>query len=155
MCSSDLRLMIIARMTVALTFALTACLSFPTSHDEVSRVSSPAGDLDAVLVETNGGATTSFGYLVYVLPRSAKPSKSHEVAWLYAAGRNEHAYGANLRWVGPSEVVIEYQHADEAEARKPTIRIGGQTVTVVMHGGVSDSTAPAGGMLYNLERNRH
>ena len=147
--------MIIARMTVALTFALTACLFFPTSHDEVSRVSSPAGDLDAVLVETNGGATTSFGYLVYVLPRGAKPSKSHEVAWLYAAGRNEHAYGANLRWVSPSEVVIEYQHADEAEARKPTIRIGGQTVTVVMHSGVSDPTAPAGGMLYNLDRNRH
>src|SRR5439155_25238344 len=148
------RLMIIARMTVVLTLALTACLSFPTSHDEVSRVSSPAGDLDAVLVETNGGATTSFGYLVYVLPRGANPSKNHEVAWRYAAGRNEHAYGANLRWVSPSEVVIEYQHADEAEVRKPTIRIGGQIVTVLMNSGVSDSTGTSGGMLYNRERNR-
>ena len=88
--------MIIARMTVVLTLALTACLSFPTSHDEVSRVSSPAGDLDAVLVETNGGATTSFGYLVYVLPRGAKPSKNHEVAWLYAAGRNAVGLCSNI-----------------------------------------------------------
>ncbi|MBL8397465.1 MAG: hypothetical protein JNL84_04855 [Candidatus Accumulibacter sp.] len=34
------------------------------SKDEVARVVSPSGNIDAVLFETNGGATTSFGYEV-------------------------------------------------------------------------------------------
>jgi hypothetical protein len=32
------------------------------SKDEVARNTSPTGKVDAVLLETNGGATTSFGY---------------------------------------------------------------------------------------------
>src|SRR5882672_11460937 len=139
------------RSIVGLLFIMTACLSFPVSHDEVSRVPSNVGGLDAVLVETNGGATTSFGYLVYVVPHGTKPSERTEVAMLYGAVRNDQAYGANLKWEG-SQLAVEYRDARQAELRRPTVTIGSRTVTIVFRSGVTDSSAPAAGMLFNLER---
>src|ERR1700747_2716252 len=97
----------ILRSSFALLFVVTACLSIPVSRDEVSRVPSSAGDLEAVLVETNGGAATSFGYLVYIVPRGTKPSEGTEVAMLYGAGRNEHAFGANLKWEAGSQLAAQ------------------------------------------------
>ena len=44
------------------------------SFDEVARVLHPQANVDAVLVETNGGATTSFGYEVFVLSRGQNPN---------------------------------------------------------------------------------
>src|SRR5690349_14705648 len=76
------------------------------SRDEVERVPSPDGRVEAVLIETNGGATTSFGYEVHVVAKGRPPSE--QVAWLYRAGRNETAYGANLKWTDDHELVIEY-----------------------------------------------
>jgi hypothetical protein len=137
------------RYSVAVLSLVTACLLMDASHDEVSRAPSSTGDLDAVLVETNGGATTSFGYLVYVVPRDAKPSESTEVAMLYGAVRNDQAYGANLKWEG-SQLAVEYRDARQAALRKSTVTIGPHTVAIVLRSGVVDSAAPAGGMLYNL-----
>ncbi len=145
-------MVIMLRSSLALLLALGACLSFPISHDEVSRVASSASGLDAVLVETNGGATTSFGYVVYVVPRGTKPSDGTEVAWLYGAVRNDQAYGANLKWEGRSQLAVEYRDAREAQVRRPRCIIGSDTVTVLLRNGVTDSGAPAGGMLYNLQR---
>jgi len=130
---------------------VTACLLMDPSHDEVSRAPSGAGDLDAVLVETNGGATTSFGYLLYVVPHGRKPSVHTEVGMLYGAVRNDQAYGANLKWEG-SQLTVEYRDARHVELRTPTVTIDSRTVTIVFRSGVTDSSAPAGGMLYNLER---
>jgi hypothetical protein len=148
------RVNMIFRFSPTLVVLLTACLVFPISRDEVARVVSSSGRLDAVLVETNGGATTSFGYLVYVVPHGAKPSKGREVAWLYGAGRNEHAYGANLKWEGVSALVVEYREAREVEVRRKTSVLGADTIAVVLRSGVTDSAAPAGGMLYNLQKGR-
>jgi hypothetical protein len=36
------------------------------SRDEVARVISPDGRLEAILIETNGGATTAFGYEIWL-----------------------------------------------------------------------------------------
>ena len=49
---------------VILSLLLSACGI--ASEDEVARVTSPDGRVEAVLIETNGGATTSFGYKVLV-----------------------------------------------------------------------------------------
>ena len=48
------------------------------SRDEVARVASPYGGVEAVLIETNGGATTSFGY-GYTSFRKAGPQV---IRWL-------------------------------------------------------------------------
>jgi hypothetical protein len=46
----------------------------------------------------------------YTSFRKAGP-QSYQVAWLYGAGRNEDAYGANLKWTNDHELVIEYLKA--------------------------------------------
>lgn len=77
------------------------------SRDEVARVLSPSGRVEAVLFETNGGATTSFGYEVFVVKRGAKPSGSPAV-FLNGAVRNPSAYGVNLKWSSPDSITVEY-----------------------------------------------
>ncbi len=49
----------------------TGCKEKASSY-QVAHVSSPNGSLEAVLTETNGGATTSFGYEVSVGPKGSK-----------------------------------------------------------------------------------
>jgi hypothetical protein len=121
-------------------------------RDEVARVASPDGRVEAVLVETNGGATTSFGYEVHVVEKG-QPA-CDRVAWLYGAGRNAQAYGANLNWTGENELVIEYLDAYAQRLERATVSVGGRAIKVSLRSGVNDPTALAGGMLYNLERTR-
>jgi hypothetical protein len=120
-------------------------------RDEVARVTSPDGALDAVLIETNGGATTSFGYDIEVVPRAGKADAA-AVATLYGATRNGQAYGANLRWVGARELSIEYLQASWTRQKETTATVGNEKITVVLHPGVTDNSAPPGGMAYNLRR---
>jgi hypothetical protein len=119
------------------------------SKDEVARVVSPSGSIEAVLFETNGGATTSFGYEVYVLERGAQPSVSPAVS-LYGAARNPNAYGVNLKWSSPNSLAIEYQSAKSAKVNMQTQSVGTQTILFALREGVTDNAAPSGGMLYNL-----
>lgn len=133
---------------LAIAVLLAACGL--VSRDEVARVGSPDGRVDAVLVETNGGATTSFGYEIHVVEKGK--SYREAVATLYGALRNDNAYGANLRWRTDSELMVEYQQARAEALEKSTVRVAGRDIRIVHRPGVSDSNAPAGGMLYNLER---
>jgi len=128
---------------------------FEWSFDEVARVPHPSASLDAVLVETNGGATTSFGYEVFILPRGGHPKRSAApVASLYGAGRNERAYGVNLRWQADDTLVVEYLEAQHTALRDNHVTVNGRAINVLMKSGVNDPAAPPGGMLYNLERRR-
>jgi len=124
---------------------------FLVSEDEVARVISPDGRVDAILIETNGGATTSFGYRVLLARHGFHWRLATEVAALYGAVRSETAYGANLRWRSPNQLAVEYLEADEARVFRADAFVGGITVRTTLASGVSDPTAPPGGMLYNLE----
>jgi len=143
----------VPKVTVISVALAAAC--FLTSEDEVARVTSPSGRLDAVLVETNGGATTSFGYYAYIVPHGKTYERGPRVADLYAAGRSRRAWGANLRWEGPSQLVIEYLTAQQEKLNRPLAVVGQDTIIVSLRSGVLDTTAPGGGMLYNLEKGRH
>jgi hypothetical protein len=125
---------------------------FGQSRDEVARVRSPDGVIDAVVVETNGGATTSFGYEIEVVPASGALSSARRVAFLYGAGRNASAYGVNLRWAGMSTLAVEYLDAKSTKLETPAVTIGGRSVFVALAPGVEDRNAPSGGMLYNLRK---
>lgn len=117
------------------------------SFDEVARETAPGGGIDAVLVEENGGATTSFEYRVIVVPRGEAVLRgSEDAAWLYGAVRNTHAYGANLRWSADT-LSVEYESARRDSVLQPTVRVRGRTVTVRLRPGVTDPAAPSGGML--------
>jgi hypothetical protein len=122
------------------------------SFDEVARVPDPNANVDAVLVETNGGATTSFGYEVFILPRGQKPERSaHAVVSLYGAIRNDHAYGANLRWTSNDTLVVEYLDAQHPNWLNGSVSVNGRVINIELKSGVNDPTAPSGGMLYNLQ----
>jgi len=143
----------IAASLVALPFALIVLFGFllpGPSKDEVARVASPDGKLEAVLVETNGGATTSFGYGVHVVERAGKPDDS-AAAFLYGAVRSESAYGANLRWEKSDRVTVEFLNAKSSKLEVPSVSVGGRMVSIAIRPGVADPTAPAGGMLYDLQ----
>lgn len=120
------------------------------SGDEVARVISPDGRLEAILFETNGGATTAFGYEIWLRERDRESRE--RVATLYGAVRNESAAGVNLRWMDDMQLVVEYHEARTEALEKPSVKIGGRDVLVALKPHVSDPTAPAGGMLFNLER---
>src|SRR5262245_29326833 len=124
-----------------------ACFSAP--RDEVARLLSPDGDVLAILFETNGGATTSFDYLVYVCEVHSSIPGEWKVASFYAAQRSEQAYGVNLKWASPSVLVIEYLFANRADLQRPRIEIAHRTVSVMLRDGIRDPTAPPGGMLHN------
>jgi hypothetical protein len=133
--------------------ALGGCSFGDWSWDEVARVTAPGGDVDAVLIERNGGATTSFGYEVFVVPRgkSIVQSAENSTASLYGAVRSDSAYGANLRWVAGNELAVEYRDSRQASLRDSVVPLAGRSVRVVLRSGVEDPDAPGGGMLYNLQ----
>lgn len=119
------------------------------SKEEVARVVSPAGNIDAVLIETNDGATTSFGYEVYVVAHAAQPSDAPEVT-LYGAIRNQQAYGANLVWTAQDSLAVEYLSAKTSTLHRQTKVVGAQTIHILLREGITDPAAPPGGMLYNV-----
>jgi hypothetical protein len=121
-----------------------------SSKDEVARLAAPSGDVEGVVVETNGGATTSFGYEVHVVERGAGPGRLSQVAFLYGAGRNDEAYGVNLRWESNDVLLVEYLDARSTEVGAPSTRVANRPVIVLLKAGTKDPNAPPGGMLYNL-----
>jgi hypothetical protein len=151
-------LVVLAGVIVVVTLLSALNLLFEWSHDEVARVPSPSGGAEAVLVESNGGATTSFGYEVYLVRAGEQYRKGKEVASLYGAVRNASAYGADLRWTSSNRLVIEYWSAGDATILRRKSILGGRAITTELRSGVYNAKAPTGGMLYNrelLEKRRH
>jgi hypothetical protein len=138
--------------------AVAACTFWGgSSWDEVARATAPGGLIDAVLIERNGGATTSFGYEVFVVPSGSAVQRDTPgaVASLYGAVRNDNAYGVNLRWQAPGVLAIEYRDAHRAGLNDSVVTVAGQRVRVALRPGVSDPTAPSGGMLWNRQGRSH
>lgn len=136
------------RLGLALLFA-SGCTPM-ASHHEVIRLSAPGSSgVDAVLVEVNTGATDTFRYDVFVLPKGAAASDKPVVS-LVGAIRNDQAYGANFRWQSPTHLRIEYFKARDVNGTAGTVRIGDQTIQVELASGILDASAPPGGMDYNL-----
>lgn len=136
-------LLVLGFTTIAIFYII-----FSPSRDEVSHVASPSGNFVATVIEINGGATTSFGYEVRIA-RKGSNNTGTEVASLYGAVRNDRAYGVNLRWVSDQELHVEYLTAESAEVLP--FRRFVLPVRIILESGISDSSAPPGGMLYNLQ----
>lgn len=133
----------------------TSCIfpDYEPSRDEVARVASPSGKVDVVLIETNGGATTSFGYDVFLVPSGGNFNDGTKVAHFYSAGRNKSAYGVNLVW-REKQLAVEYLDAKIEKLLQNTAIVAGETVKISLRSGVNDPNAPAGGMLYNLKERK-
>ena len=109
--------------------------------------------MEAILIETDGGATSSFGYEVSVQLKGS--DKAERVASLYGAVRNEQAYGVNLDWAGDNTLRVEYLRAKAVFNVVQSVEVNGKQVRVVLEDGIKDAQAPAGGMLFNLQKQAH
>jgi len=132
--------------SVAAFLVLTGCFSGDVSRDEVARSKSPDGRTLAILLETNGGATTSYGYEVELRSASDEAENAVVAARLYGAARSVCAYGVNLRWLTPTELSLEFKETDQLKIT-PEVEVGAKTINVTASPGVTDETAPCGGML--------
>ena len=134
-------------LSVAVMLA-AICIGCKSSEShEVADVVSPNGAFKAVVTESNGGATTSFGYDVGV--GLNQNDKSKRVATLYGATRNTDAYGVNLHWLGNDTLQIEYFKAKAIFNVLSAIEVSGHPVRIVLVGGRFDPTAKPGGMGFN------
>jgi hypothetical protein len=128
---------------------LTGCnLLGDVSRDQVATVVSPDGATRAILFETNGGATTSYGYEIELAPLS-QDGEVVAAGRLLGAARSQCSWGVNMRWLSSTELAIDFQEADRTEL--PTqVEVGAKSVRLTERSGQSDQTAPCGGMLRNL-----
>src|SRR5215510_9928949 len=62
------------------------------SREEIARVPSPDGIVKAVLVRTNAGATTAFGYELYIVPLGGKVQIGREQL------RADHLTDVGIQW---------------------------------------------------------
>ena len=89
-----------------------------------------------------------------VVPKGKSVSKNDaEVARLYSAVRSDQAYEVNLKWVGANNLAAEYLRTQNSEVVKNVVTVAGEQITVTLRPNISDPSAPAGGMLYNLKKN--
>ena len=141
------------RVVALLPAALLLCSCFDLagepSSDEVATVTSPDGAIRALLFETGGGATTAFGYKIELQSAAQGAGNAVAAGKLYAAARSDCSWGVNLRWTSPTKLVVEFMDADQVKL-PALVQIGAQSVEIVQRSGVSDDTAPCGGMLANL-----
>lgn len=139
-----------AALLVALTLTLAGCgtLAGETAEvgEEVTRIVSPDGEIDAVLTESNSGATASFVYDIHILPHGQPATPESRNAELSGATRSKTAYGVTLSWSDADTVLGEYLTADVVDQASPTTSVEGKEITVVLRDGQVDPDAPAGGM---------
>lgn len=134
------------RLLWLLSAMLLGCGGIPRG-EEVARVPSPNGRMEAIVTESNGGATTSFSYNVYVASAgSPRPQWGGPVVKLYGAFRNEGSYGVNLKWSGDGKLTVECLEARGIKMKSPVSRVGDQTVLTNVQTGVLDTHAPPGYM---------
>ena len=132
------------------TFLLTGCggLLGGSSRDEVAWANSPDGRTHAILSETNGGATTSFGYVVELHPSGHNGDTPVNAGTLYGAVRSECAYGVDLRWLDPSTLALRFESAKRIEV-PPSVVVGDRRIQIVVQAGAVNNDAPCGGMFAN------
>lgn len=129
-----------------LALSLLGCQSQQT-WDEVRRVLAPAGKVDAVLAERQGGRIKGFEYDVYVVPNGAVAQNTRPVAVLSGATRNDSASGAALHWVGANTLSVEFLRAERDTLLTGEVEVAGIPIWIVLSPGKRDSLAPPGRML--------
>lgn len=107
-------------------------------QEEISRLLSPSGQIEAVVTEADAGATTSNSYWVHVLSRGEKKMGQPAVV-LSGAQRNEKENGVHVHWVAPNTLQIEYFKAKNVIVHAQMVTVGSNTVQIQLRSGVSHS----------------
>jgi hypothetical protein len=140
------------RKLAALTFLLlTSCIDLfgNPSRDEVAWANSPDQRTHAILIETNGGATTSYGYLVELHPGGHGGEPPVQAGNLYGATRSACAYGVDLRWRSPNNLALRFDSAEQIDV-PATVVVGGKRIRLTVERGTVNPNAACGGMAASL-----
>ena len=132
----------------SLAFLLTGCggLLGGSSRDDVAWANSPDGRTHAILSETNGGATTSFSYVVELHPSDHNGDTPVNAGTVYGAVRSECAFGVDLQWLDPSTLALRFEKAQQTNVPTSVV-VGGRRIRIVVQAGEVNDDAPCGGML--------
>lgn len=105
-------------IAVLALLSASACASFEWVYEEKDRSTSPDQMVDAVIVEGNGGATTSFVYWVYIVPKGLKFDKD---ATSFDRDRavfsGDHFADFKVVWKEPKLLEIKYKQARISQFR--------------------------------------
>lgn len=72
-------------------------------REEIVRIKSPDSIVDAILVKTDAGATTSCGYMLYIAPTGNKPKIGNELL------KADNLVNFTLNWKRPRFLEIRYE----------------------------------------------
>lgn len=122
--------------------ALAAACQPGGTTQEVQRLTSPDGALDAVIVERNHGATVPFVHEIVVLPKGAPASSAQPAVRLVGATRNENARGADLQWLSATALRVSYLQARQVRDQRSTAGAAGRQVQIVLQPGVQGAGLP-------------
>lgn len=114
--------------------ALSACGTFSTT-EELGRVPSPTGEVEAVVTRSNGGATTAFAYAVHVVPRGAPLQDGERVARLYGPSKADHVGGVNVRWLAANRLAVDYLRATGVKFDEREISLLGTQYQIELRAG--------------------
>ena len=103
----------LGRGSLVFVVALLLAACTETSF-EASRVTSPDGALDAVVLESDQGATTAYTYTVCIVDRGRSCTNRAAVAQFYDASRSKAAFGVDTAWQSPHQLIVTYLRAREA-----------------------------------------
>jgi hypothetical protein len=102
---SKLYLVIFLFLLLAIVTAVFIRYCDIATREEVERVTSPDSVVDAVVVRLNGGATTPFSYMVYIVPVGGEPKGGTEV---FTA---DHLVDRRIEWKERGLLEIHYRNA--------------------------------------------
>ena len=117
-----------------------------TGRHEVSRVSSPDGALDAVLLESSSGAAPSADYSIYVVKHGAPLGRSPAVMYVHATPRGDASDAVAPRWADDNSLAVDYQVAGTVTVPRREIRLENRSVRITPRPGALDPPATAGGV---------
>ena len=124
---------------------ITSCdITGGVGHEERAWASSPDGRTHAILIETNGGATTAFGYLVELHPSDHQGQKPVRVADFYRVN-SDCEYGLGMRWKDANTLLLGIGSAAQMHVDQ-SVTVGGKQIRVSVETGVGDAADPCRGM---------
>ncbi len=130
-------------LAVAGAMVLAGCSA--DSAEQVSWADSPDHQVHAIVAETNGGATTSYGYRVDLHPAGHQGERPVAAGFLYGATRSGCSYGVDLRWRDPRTLEIRYRVAERVDV-PASVTVGDRRVRLVVRSGVVNDAAACGAM---------
>jgi|SRR5450631_710452 hypothetical protein len=93
---------------------------FPLSFEEISRVTSPDGAVDAVMIQDNCGAPCSFGYSVFIVPKGQSAPRDFEQDVFHADSMADEKLG----WRPERVLEIAYRKAEIYKFRNISYPLG-------------------------------